>query len=131
VLQQIADALQRGSQVYSNHLWEVFMKLSLALLTLFAAHSASANSIAVLLVPCTNSENVCAKVYQDFTTGQDYKGQEMEFVSDGLMRAQIYGAFTQAKGNMPVIGVEGKVFAIYSGYDFKIKIDRFASATGK
>lgn len=106
------------------------MKSFLALLTLIAAHSASANSIAVQLVPCTNSESVCAKVLKDYTTGRDWQGREMDIVSDGATRAEIYGIFGQAKGALPTIGVEGNVFEVYSGFDFKLKVNRLARPAG-
>lgn len=102
------------------------MKLVIAVLSLLAVQSASANTLALRLVPCTNSESVCAKVYNDSTANVDYKGAEMTFIADGEMRTQIYAAAQAFNGQ--TLQVEGKVFPVFSGDTYRVKIERILSA---
>jgi hypothetical protein len=102
------------------------MKLVIAVLSLLAVQSASANTLGIRLVPCTNSESICAKVYKDSTANVDYKGSEMTYIGDGEIRAQIYAAAQAFNGQM--LQVEGKVFPVFSGDTYRVKIERILSA---
>lgn len=88
------------------------MKFAALLVTLLAGQSVLANTLSVEFKTCgPGNRKVCAIVYVDQTTGQNYHGQEMlveEHLSQALSQ-QIISSL-QVDGNRSLtMNIEGKV----------------------